>query len=199
MGATVQISDQNNLERNFPNKEENFQNSYTILRGRRPGIFIYALRLFTLVLATLFLNAISAETLFSKENYDPRYSYEPARPTNYEPAEPKNDYQNYQNYQNYKNAEYNYGGSGYQNNQYHYGNSDYYLLSYLYYLWYWIWCNIVVIIIIIIIVWLIIRWYYICRINAEFAAAESRLPAAGDLTVGNARFMLGTLRNSLPL
>ncbi len=115
---------------------------------------------------------------YSKGNYDPKYSYEPARTTVYEVEEPKHDDQKI---------------------EYSYKSYDNYLLSYLYYLWHWIWCNIVVIIIIIIIVWLIIRWYYRSRINAEFAAAASRLPAAGDLTVGNANFMLGTLRNSLPV
>ncbi len=194
----MKIFNQNNLERNLLNEEKHFQNPYIVLQYRRAKIFDYTLRLFALVLITLVFNTMSAEPLFSKENYDPRYSYEPARPTYYKPEEPKNDYQNYQNYQDYQKVEYNNGGPDYQKTQYYYGHSDYYLLGYLYYLWYWIWCNIILILIITIIAWLIFRWYYRSRINAEFAAAATGLPAAGDLTVGNARFMLGTLRNSLP-
>jgi hypothetical protein len=119
---------------------------------------------------------MSAEPLFSKENYY-RYSSEPARTVIYDTEECK---------------------QGDQNDECA-GGSDHYLRSYLYYLWHWFWCNIILILIIGIIFWLLFRWWYARRITAEFVAAAARLPVAGDLTVGNAQFMLGTLRNSLPV
>ena len=182
-GAIMQISIQNNLERNLLNKQERFQNPYTILRDRRAVIFNYALRLFALVLTTLFINTMSAEPVFSKENYypkyskenyDTRYSYEPARAIVYEKEDCKPGDQNVE-------------------------CTDNFLLSYLYYLWHWFWCNIILILIIAIIIWLLFRWYYSYRISQEFIAAAARLPVAGDLTVGNAQFLMGTLRRSLPL
>ena len=185
----MQIFNQNNLERNLLNKEEHFQNPYAIFRDGRAGIFNYALRLFALIVTTLLFNTMSAEPLLSKEDYYRKYSYEPARPTTYEP-EGKSDHQS---------VEYNHGGSDYQNAKYYYGSSDHYLIGYLYYLWYWIWCNIVLILIIAIIVWLIVRWYYRSRIDAEFRAVAASVPPGGEVSVGNVGFMLNTLRNSLPV
>lgn len=183
---------------------EHFQNPYTILRDREAGMFNYALRLFALILTTLLINTMSAEPLFSKENYYPNYSKENYDTNyskeNYDPKYSKGNYEPKHSYEPARTIIYETEERGHsdQNVESSYANSGY-LLSYLYYLWHWIWCNILLIIIIVIIVWLLFRWWYARRITAEFVAAAARLPVAGDLTVGNAQFMLGTLRNSLPV